>query len=212
MALLGQAALAMWWDMAPGMRDEFQHWHTHEHFPERLSVPGFLRASRWEDSNGDEGFFVMYEVAEFGVLTSAPYLAHLNAPTPWSTKLMPHHRNMVRSQCAVGYSEGGGIAAHAVTVRLTAGDGIVDRMRGLSGRAGITGAHFLHARQPALAPTTEQKIRGNRDAVAEWIVVLCGYELAPLREACARELALPVDAVVSALTLCASMTSAEVRK
>jgi hypothetical protein len=59
MALRGEGALAMWWDMAPEMRAEFEHWHTHEHFPERLGIPGFLRAARWADVQGD-GFFVMY--------------------------------------------------------------------------------------------------------------------------------------------------------
>ena len=39
------AALAMWWCMAAPVRAESQHWHTHEHFPERLSLPGFRRAS-----------------------------------------------------------------------------------------------------------------------------------------------------------------------
>src|SRR3954469_10684129 len=101
MAMLGSAALAMWWDMAPAMRDEFEHWHTHEHFPERLSLPGFLRASRWASATGGDGFFVMYELAEHGALASPEYLARLNAPTPWSRKLMPHHTNMVRSQCLV---------------------------------------------------------------------------------------------------------------
>src|SRR3954463_14889015 len=158
MALLGGAALAMWWDMAPDMRDEFQHWHTHEHFPERLSVPGFLRASRWEDANGGEGFFILYEVRDFDVLTSDAYLAHLNSPTPWSTKLMPHHRNMVRSQCAVVHSEGGAVAGYALTIRLPSGDGVVDLIRGLSACDGIGGAHLLRAQVPAIAQTEEQKI------------------------------------------------------
>ena len=47
MALLGKAALAMWWDMAADMRKDFEDWHAHEHFPERLGIPGFRRASRW---------------------------------------------------------------------------------------------------------------------------------------------------------------------
>ena len=32
MALLGKAALAMWWDIAPDVNVEFQNWHSHEHF------------------------------------------------------------------------------------------------------------------------------------------------------------------------------------
>ena len=46
MSLLGKAALAMWWDMSPDVNTEFQDWHSHEHFRERLAIPGFLRATR----------------------------------------------------------------------------------------------------------------------------------------------------------------------
>jgi hypothetical protein len=82
MALLGSGALAMFWDMEPAMRAEFEDWHSHEHFPERLGVPGFRRASRWMSATGDDAVFVLYEVATHDVLGSAAYAAHLNAPTP----------------------------------------------------------------------------------------------------------------------------------
>ena len=97
MPLLGRAAVAMWWDMAPAMRTEFEDWHSHEHFPERMGIPGFLRGSRWASAAGGEGFFVMYELDAYETLTSPHYLTRLNNPTPWSTKMMPHHRNMLRS-------------------------------------------------------------------------------------------------------------------
>jgi hypothetical protein len=196
--------------MAPAMRDEFQHWHAHEHFPERLSVPGFLRASRWMDAGGGEGFFVMYEVRDFDVLTSDAYLAHLNSPTPWSTKLMPHHRNMVRSQCRVMHSEGGAVAGHALTIRLESGDGVAQRIGGLALREGMAGAHLLHAQVPAIAQTTEQKIRGGKDRVAAWIVVLVGYDAAAL-QAASREWVSQPGAVAGSYTLAMSMTPAEVR-
>ena len=85
MSLLGNAALAMWWDMATDARDEFEDWHSHEHFPERLRIPGFQRASRWASADGGEAFFVMYELESFDTLSSPAYVARLNAPTPWST-------------------------------------------------------------------------------------------------------------------------------
>src|SRR6185295_3482083 len=52
MSLLGKAALAMWWDMSTSRRPEFEHWHTHEHFPERLGILGFHRATRWTSADG----------------------------------------------------------------------------------------------------------------------------------------------------------------
>lgn len=207
MALLGKAALAMWWDMSPQMRDEFQDWHTHEHFPERLSVPGFLRASRWQSADGGEGFFIMYDVRDFDVLVSPAYLAHLNSPTPWSTKLMPHHRNMVRSQCEVVSSEGGGVAGHAFTARMRSGEGLPSRVALLASRPGISGAHLLHARNPAIPQTAEQKIRGGNDKVAEWVVLVCGYDAAALRELAADAFG---DADVAHHSLALSMVAVEV--
>lgn len=193
MALLGESALAMWWDMAADLRAEFEHWHSHEHFPERLALPGFLRASRWAAADGGEGFFILYELQEHAALSSPAYLASLNAPTAWSTRLMPHHRNMVRSQTRVLHSHGAGVARHAMTLRLSPRDGQAQRLQdglrpmveALPGQPGLGGAHLLRTDTPAIAPTTEQKIRGNADRSADWVFVACGYEreaLEALRE------------------------------
>ena len=119
MPLLGSAAVAMWWEISAELRAEFEDWHTHEHFPERLGIPGFLRGSRWADHAGGDGFFVMYELDAYATLTSPHYLARLNDPTPWSTKMMPHHRNMVRSLCHIEESFGGGVARSMATIRLS---------------------------------------------------------------------------------------------
>ncbi|MES2938712.1 MAG: hypothetical protein V4864_13585 [Pseudomonadota bacterium] len=184
MALLGEAALAMWWDMAPEMRAEFEHWHSHEHFPERLALPGFLRASRWAAADGGEGFFILYELQEHAALSSPEYLARLNAPTPWSTRLMPHHRNMVRSQTRVLHSHGAGVARHAMTLRLAPREGEGERLQAvlrslveaLPLREGLGGAHLLRTDTPEIATTTEQQIRGNADQSADWIFIVCAYE------------------------------------
>jgi len=197
MALLGESALAMWWDMALDQRTEFEHWHSHEHFPERLALPGFLRASRWSAVDGGEGFFILYELQDHAALSSPAYLASLNAPTPWSRQLMPHHRNMVRAQTRVLHSHGAGVARHAMTLRLSPGDGQAQRLQAalhaliadLPQRPGLAGAHLLRTDTPAIAPTTEQKIRGNADRSADWVFVVCGYALDALHQVGAEALA-----------------------
>lgn len=95
MSLLGKAAVAMWWTIRTEQRAEFGDWHSHEHFPERMSIAGFRRGSRWTSTRDVDGFFVLYELEQYETLTSQGYLDRLNAPTPWSTKMMPHHLNMV---------------------------------------------------------------------------------------------------------------------
>jgi hypothetical protein len=183
MALLGQAALAMWWDIAADVRADFEDWHAHEHFPERLALPGFRRGTRWSSASGGEGMFVLYELEHHAALSSPEYLARLNAPTPWSTRLMPHHRGMVRSQCHVVASHGGGVARHASTLRLSPAAGRGDALRAflaklcsdLARRPGLTGAHVLRHEAPAIATTKEQEIRNNADASADWVLLVCGY-------------------------------------
>jgi len=188
MALLGHAALAMWWDIAPALRTEFQDWHSHEHFQERLALPGFNRATRWASLEG-EGFFVLYELESHDVLASPGYLVRLNAPTPWSVKLMPHHRNMVRSQCRVEESRGSGIGGVALTLRFTPRTGHEQALRGqvqqwitaLPPQAGVMGAHFLRTDPPAIATTNEQQLRGNADTQAAWVLLVTGYRESDLQ-------------------------------
>jgi len=225
MALLGAGALAMFWDMAPALRAEFEDWHSHEHFPERLRVPGFRRASRWMSATGDESVFVLYEVAAHDVLGSAAYAAHLNAPTPWSTRMMPHHRNMVRSQCRVVASHGDAVARHALTLRFACAsgrEGDVHRhlgalARSLVARPGFVGAHVLRHEDPALPTTTEQRIRAGADRVADGVLVVCGYDaaaLAALRDStlgdALADVGVAPGAVVALYALSHSATAADV--
>ena len=195
MPLLGAAAVAMWWDMAPELKPEFEHWHSHEHFPERMSIPGFHRGSRWASRDGGEGFFVLYELDAYETLKSPHYLARLNDPTLWSARMMPHHRNMVRSQCRVVESFGGGVAHFTMTLRLSpapgrAGDlhqNLGSILAELPGRPGLTGGHLLRTDTPDIAPTAEQVIRGG-DAVADWILLMSGYDPDAIEQASLQEL------------------------
>ncbi|WBY02957.1 hypothetical protein PE066_05320 [Ramlibacter tataouinensis] len=199
MALLGKAALAMWWEVEAPHGADFQHWHSHEHFPERLGIPGFRRASRWRQVDGGPGVLVTYELADHSVLSSQPYLDRLNAPTPWSTRMMPLHRHMVRSQCEVLESRGAYAAGHVMSVRLSprtpeTAEALRAALRGLVEalplRPGINGAHLLRHRPPAIAATTEQKLRGG-DRVADWVLLVSGYDRAVLHALDQGELSAP---------------------
>lgn len=169
--MLGNAAVAMWWHIAPEMRAEWEHWHSSEHMPERLAIPGFLRGTRWIALSGEPSYFVIYEVTQLATITGGAYLERLNNPTPWSRRMMPHHLGMVRSLCRVRDGYGGGIAQIMATVRLSD----VPAFH-LPRSKGVTGAHFLESQPNASAPqTTEQKIRGG-DATADWILLIGGYD------------------------------------
>ncbi|MBX3637479.1 MAG: hypothetical protein KF683_19090 [Rubrivivax sp.] len=186
--MLGRAALAMWWDMAADLRREFEHWHSHEHFPERLALPGFLRASRWLATDGGDGVFVLYELQDHASLSSPAYRQRLDAPTPWSTTLMPHHRHMQRAQCHVLMSRGAVTAAHAMTLRFSPAAAMsTERLTGawaaLAAHTvslpGLAGMHLLRHDAPVAAPTTEQRLRGG-DAAPDAVAIVGAYDAAAL--------------------------------
>ena len=62
MPLLGRAAMLLGFDIAAEAVDEHDDWHTHEHLPERLAIPGFLRGTRWVAIDGAPRYAVLYEV------------------------------------------------------------------------------------------------------------------------------------------------------
>lgn len=42
-----RGVMLLLFDVAPGAVAEHDAWHTHEHMPERLRIPGFLQGTRW---------------------------------------------------------------------------------------------------------------------------------------------------------------------
>ena len=122
MALLGSAAMVLSFDMDPAAAEEHDDWHTREHLPERLSIPGFVRGSRWAALQGGPRYLVLYEVADIEVLRSSAYLERLNNPTPWTQKIMKSYRDMRRGFCRVVRAPGRGLGG-ATSCALHAGAG-----------------------------------------------------------------------------------------
>lgn len=174
--MLGQAAIAMWWNIAPDVRAQWEHWHTVEHMPERLGIPGFLRGTRCVGLADAGAYFVLYEAAALATVTTGKYLERLNNPTPWSREMMPHHRNMVRSLCLVRESYGTGLAHAMATVRFSG------RVPDLPKGKGITSAALIESQPMPGAPTTEQKIRGG-DGTVDKALLIAGYDADAVRHA-----------------------------
>ena len=182
MALLGSAAMLLWFDIVPEQIAEHDDWHTREHFPERVGIPGFIRAQRWVACTQGSRYFIMYEVADIGVLSSAAYLERLNNPTPWTSRMMPSYRGMVRGFCDLESSHGSVLGTTGVTLRYSAAQGREDQLRSwLSGdlipdlmlRKGFASAFMLRSeRAPEM--TAEQRIRG-RDASVDLVLLVTGY-------------------------------------
>ena len=183
MALKGSAAIVIWSAIEPAMLDEHDAWHSVEHFPERLSVPGFLRGRRNEavDPAAAEQRLIFYEIEGIAVATSAPYLERLNNPTPWSRKIMAVSR-LNRTLCKVVASQGFGIGAHLLAFRLANGEKLAGELAAIVRSPGIVGAHLLQKDSSVVRPSTaEEKLRhGGVDASADWILLIEAYDAGAL--------------------------------
>ncbi|WP_460448839.1 hypothetical protein [Alsobacter sp. SYSU BS001988] len=169
MPLLGQALVGIWHGVQPGHEDEYQAWHTHEHMPERLGVPGFLRGRRFTDwSLEPHPTFTLYEGAHLETFRSPGYLARLNDPTAWSNRVQPTMTSFLRGGCEVLLTVGQGVGGGMATVRLAAPDGDRARFEGdlaaaalrLRALPGVTAVHV--ARHEAAATggeTAETRMR-----------------------------------------------------
>jgi hypothetical protein len=189
MSLLGKAAMLLSFDVAAEAIAEHDHWHTHEHLPERLSIPGFLRGTRWVALLGQPRYFVMYEVSHLGTLTSEAYLQRLNNPTPWTSKIMAHYQGMRRGFCSVTASFGLGVGYVGLLIRFKPSPASEVPLRNwltgqllphLPSRVGLGSVHLLEG---ALTPqmTSEQRIRGA-DTAVDWAILATGYNLDAVAE------------------------------
>ncbi len=195
MPLLGQAAMLLSFDIAPEAIAEHDDWHTHEHLPERLAIPGFLRGTRWVALQGQPRYCVLYEVARLDTLASEAYLQRLNNPSSWTSRMMPHYRGMRRGLCSVMSSQGLGMGHMSLLLRFAPAEDqkaalgrwlTQDLLPQLPARPGLGSVHLLEG---ALAPrmTREQRIRGA-DAGVDWALLVTGYSQGSLETLAQAEL------------------------
>ena len=185
MSLAGKGAVAIWHDIAPEGREAFYAWHGREHMPERTGIPGFLRGRRYVSVRGAPEYFNLYETVSRFTVTGADYLARLNAPTPWTVATVKHFRNVARSLCEVAASLGEGQGGLIATLRYD-----VDPARAADHRkrlaqetlaeitdaCGVAGCHLLIADEAASAvDTAEKRVRGEKNAIPRWIVLIEGW-------------------------------------
>ncbi len=184
MSLLGDGAMVIWCDSTAEV--DHDAWHSHEHLMERVGVPGFLRGRRGVAVSGNPRYLVMYEVESLATLTSSPYLERLNNPTPWTQRIVPTLQNVNRSLCKVTATFGSGIGTQVLTLRVSpetnrAGDLrdwlVGDALPNLAIQPGCVSTSLLECDQAASQVDTEEKrLRERPDDIADWIVLVDGYD------------------------------------
>jgi hypothetical protein len=200
MALLGHAVLAFWHDIADGGDADFNHWHTEEHIPERVGIPGFLRGRRYEVDGAGPRYFNLYETAGLDVLGGPAYVERLQHPTPWTQRTLPLFRNSKRTACRTVLTLGRGVGGALATLDLAPAPGRADALRAwltgtalpaLSRRPAVIGAHLCEAdvaTTQVKSATAEGSLQDRTDVMASWVVLVEGIDTETVAAACRAEL------------------------
>ena len=85
----GAGLLMVWCDVPADKEPDFNRWYNEEHLAERMSVPGFLSAARYEAVKNGPKHLAVYELENAAVLESEAYKKVSNNPTPWTQRSGP---------------------------------------------------------------------------------------------------------------------------
>jgi len=178
-ALLGQALVLIWNDVAPEGREQFYDWHDKEHIPERLALPGFRRGRRFVRPGHSPEWLTVYEAADLRALVSPEYLARLNAPTSATVSTLRLFRNTSRAACRVVHSVGSSTGGHMLAMRLNVaaehGEAMCRYLRDdafprAMARIGVLACHLCGADASASYVNTAESSTREFD-VPSWIVL-----------------------------------------
>ena len=181
----GQGFLAIWSDVEPKNLTDYRHWLTREHTTERVTTKGFLGVRVFRAQRGDPArFFILYELVSPEVLDGLAYLARLNAPTPWSQRIMPQLGNFIRGGGVMAARAGRGEGSTIVALRIEQLPKDPQRLAGdiaaLDGIAAVQIGATDHARTSV--PTVEKGMRQNEGFFAG-LLIIEALDQASLRDA-----------------------------
>lgn len=209
----GNGFLAIWSDVSAAQYTDYLHWLTREHTQERLGVPGFIavrvfRALREEVNR----FLIVYELEDETALAGQPYLDRLNAPTPWSQRIMPILGNFARGGGRRLASAGSGRGAVVAALRLSAAAWpAAEIVQELVAQDRIVAAHLLETDRARTGIQTSEKGLRKDDAAFDGLLLVEGLDPASLRAALAAA-RLPAEASAEAPQLYAQVFALDGRR
>jgi hypothetical protein len=184
----GSGFLAIWSDIEPKALTDYRHWLTREHTTERVTTSGFLASRVFRADRTDiDRFFILYELEAPEVLDGKAYLARLNAPTPWSQRIMPQLGNFVRGGGVItaraGRGEGATIAALRIEQLPSQPTSLAEAIAALDGIAAVQIGATDQARTSV--PTVEKGMR-QQEGLFVGLLIIEALDEASLRNALRR--------------------------
>lgn len=196
------AFLAIWSNVRKDLAGEWYRWHSEEHMPERVGIPGFLAGRRYDlvdarlapeapEARALQHCYMMYEGERLKTFNSDAYLDRLNNPTPWTREMAPGFQNFSRGACELVTTSGDGYGGYALLMRFEEGaseddlsaaalEALDHFVTTLPGLEGVTAAHFGFCRSEITnVDTAEKKTRsGEVEKQFQAVLLIEAYDLA----------------------------------
>ncbi len=118
MQLYGQGLLMTFTEVPPDLENDFNEWYNREHLDERINIPRFRRARRYEGIDAGIKYFTTYEALTSDDIASPAYLDVLKEQTEWSRSIMPQFSKWHRMPCRVVADHTHGMGAALSLLRL----------------------------------------------------------------------------------------------
>lgn len=189
LVMRGSGFLAIWSDLAPEDETDWVHWMTREHSLERVRIEGFLACRIFRALGATVNrYFILYDLEKPDTVGGADYLARLNAPTPWSRRIMPRLRNFARGggrvMATAGIGQGGVIA----TIRLdTKPEWDADALcRELASMDRVAAARVMVTDIVQTSIQTREKNMRSKDGAFAALLVIEGFDETSVRNALSR--------------------------
>jgi hypothetical protein len=205
------AFLALWNSISStALQPEYEGWHTFEHVPERVGLPGFISARRYRSVGHADAhppqYFTCYWLENVEALDTPRYREVFANPTPWSARMRTELRDFFRLPCVLRSSVGSSSASQLATLHLR---GDVDALAPLIDAAlnalhkhgSVVSAQWGVLQEPAdfQIPISQEATHGTTLPGHDVVVMLQGLDPAMLAAAC--DSLLPtLQAVVTAVS------------
>jgi len=186
-------------DIDPGDEAEFNRWFDKEHMEERVRIPGFFDARRYESLEGSPRYLNLYETKALDVFSSSVYRERLANQTQWSLKIMGRFKNFNRIVGQISVSKGFGYGAYLGLVWLKPSGTREDDLRNwfaqkefplLIEMDEVLSIHLLEpdpvlsGPPPGVSPSATQGEKGGR-----WIVIVEGTNSKTVSDVCQKRFA-----------------------
>lgn len=147
-----KAFLALWNSISgEGVQHEYETWHSFEHVPERVGLPGFIEARRYRSTAHPLRYFTCYWLESADALATPGYRDVFTHPTVWSTRMRTEMRDFFRMPCGLDGAHGNSSASRLVAIHLQsdnagAGAGLDSQLRRMVNDARLVAAQWGPAR------------------------------------------------------------------